>query len=84
MNYNEQHKQEFKKWAKGRNVQSSTDRTILKVGDKVTFTNDNGCVFKGHEILGFDTNDFLPDNFIYLDVDCYWFPMKLNEVKKES
>lgn len=58
----------------------------LKVGDMVTYTNDYGVVFKGLEVTGFHriTPDFLPDNFIYLNTDAYWFPHKRASLKKEN
>lgn len=53
----------------------------FRVGDKVTFTNDQGVVFPGHTIIGFDSVDayaksIMPWRFIYIDYDCYWFPVK--------
>lgn len=49
----------------------------LKVGDLVTFTNENGATYVNNKILGFD----LTPNYkriVYLDFDCYWFPVELD------
>jgi len=75
MSYFIQHKEEFEQWAKTHKVESTTDRTWLKVGDKVTYTNTFGVVFEGHEILGFAPEDFY-GRFIYLDLDCFWMPQQ--------
>jgi hypothetical protein len=59
----------------------------FKVGDKVTYTNEYGVVWPGKEIIGFRASidpDFLPDRFIYIDTDGYWFPKKISELKHES
>jgi len=80
--HNEDHKIKFIKWSEGRNIQSESDRTDLKKGDKVTFTNDFGVVFEDHEILGFDSKDFY-GRFIYLDYDCFWFPAKPENLTKQ-
>jgi len=81
-NYNEHHREKFTEWRKDRNIQETSILTTLKVGDRVTFTNDNGVIFRGHTVLGFD---LIPDNgrFIYLDYDCYWFAAKEMNLKKE-
>jgi len=77
---NLRHKEQFLLWAKDHKVLSESKDTSLKVGDKVTFTNQNGCTFYNHEVLGFC--EPWDDHFIYLDLDCYWFPVKQCEVKK--
>lgn len=49
----------------------------LKVGDLVAFTNENGSTYVNNKILGFD----LTPNYkrvVYLDFDCYWFPVELD------
>lgn len=56
----------------------------LKVGDKVTFTNDYGVSFVNLTIIGFADDDSFYNRFIHLDSDCYWFPVKLESVQKES
>lgn len=72
---NEQHKIDFEEWAKTHKVENTSNRTSFKVGDKVTYTNTYGVIFKGHEILGFSPDDFY-GRFIYLDLDCYWMPQQ--------
>ena len=73
-NYKKQHKRDFDQWKIGRNIQQTSERTSLKVGDNVTFTNEFGVSFEDNEILGFDLEDFY-GRFIYLDKDSYWFPV---------
>jgi|GEM_PF-1035823 len=69
------HAKDFKNWAKQKNVEvlNSLPGVYLKVGQKVTYTNDYGVKFEGYTILGFCT----PDNgrCVYLDKDSYWFPV---------
>ncbi len=89
---NAQHRKEFPEWAKRRGVEvyakaedAGVD-TSLKVGDKVTFTNDNGCVFDGHTVLGFrkvEQGDILPEFVVYIDYDCYWSPARLSSLTVE-
>jgi hypothetical protein len=58
----------------------------FKPGDKVTFTNEYGVIFPGRTVIGFRESidpDFLPDRFILLDGDAYWFPHKISELTKE-
>ncbi len=56
----------------------------LKVGDKVTFTNDNGVSFSNLTVIGFADDDSFYNRFIHLDSDCYWFPVKLESLVKEN
>lgn len=58
----------------------------FKLGDKVTFTNDYGVVFKGHTIIGFRESDpdFLPDRTIYIDTDCHHFPKRPDQLRLET
>ena len=55
----------------------------FQLGDVVTFTNQQGVVFEGFIIVGFDTD---PDNmngrFIYCDKEAYWFPLSPFEISK--
>lgn len=57
----------------------------FKVGDTVTFTNDQGVSFPGHKVIGFaeDTSHSQYGRFIYLDYDCYWFPTSPESLTKE-
>lgn len=72
---NEIHAKEFKSWVKSKNVEvsNSVPGVDLKVGQKVTYTNDYGVKFEGYTILGFCT----PDNgrCVFLNKDSYWFPV---------
>lgn len=78
----------FKEWAKTnepQGLQECPRDFDLRVGDKVTYTNDYGVEFKGHTIVGF-TNDhllFKYGNCVYLDTDSYWFPVKPESLRKE-
>jgi len=55
----------------------------LEVGQKVTFTNEDGCVFPGHKILGFTEPFYEGGGCVYLDYDCYWFPAKVESLTIE-
>lgn len=56
--------------------------TDLRVGQQVTFTNRYGVRFEPHVIMGFcKPTSELPDNCVYIDYDCYWFPTKLESLK---
>ncbi len=90
--HNARHRREFPEWVKRRGIKVYADaaeagvETSLKVGDKVTFTNDYGCVFEGHTVLGFhkgEPGESLPENVVYVDLDCYWFPIKLKNLTAE-
>jgi hypothetical protein len=48
----------------------------FKAGDRVTFTNDQGVRFPGKTVRGFTPEVILQGRFIYLDLDCWWFPVK--------
>ena len=54
----------------------------FKVGDIVTFTNENGILFKDRKIIGFDDN---PDNnrTVYLSKDSYWFPVTAESLTQQ-
>lgn len=53
------------------------------VGDEVTFTNCYGIQFSGHKIIGFAEPIYKNSGTIYLDYDCFWFPVTVNEIKKQ-
>ena len=82
--YRRSYEFEFYRDAKLKNwdVVDSFPNCDLKVGDIVTFTNDYGVSFKGNKVLGFLSK---PDNnrCVYLDFDCYWFPVRIDELQKE-
>ena len=74
----------FKKDAKAKkwNILNSIDGVDLKVGDKVTLTNDYGVVFRGMTVLGFcEKTSF--GGCVYLNADCYWYPFKSELLTKE-
>lgn len=59
----------------------------FRLGDTVTVTNGNGVVIPGKKIIGFVQKidpDFRPEAFIFLDWDCYWFPVSPDKLNLES
>ncbi|HBN9243664.1 hypothetical protein FA378_27100 [Pseudomonas aeruginosa] len=57
------------------------------LGDTVTVTNGYGIEIQGKKILGFVREidpEFRPEAIIYLDWDCYWFPVSPDELKLEG
>ena len=54
------------------------------IGDKVTFTNENGVKFPGKTIIGFANDAKFYGRFIHLDSDAYWFASKPEELMKEN
>ena len=59
----------------------------FKVGDFVTFTNENGVFFREPKrVIGFDDGTTISgDRFIYTESDAYWFPSlpaQLDKVEK--
>ena len=59
------------------------DGCPFKVGDKVTFTNDYGVVFKGFKVLAFDTNPRF-GSVVYINTDCYWAPKRIKNLTLEN
>lgn len=55
----------------------------LKVGDKVTFTNDYGIKFENRIIVGIDKNDFYGRRF-FLNKDSFWFPVRRESLTLEG
>jgi hypothetical protein len=55
----------------------------LKPGDRVTYTNDQGVVFKGHEVKGFTKTDWLHGSIVYIDTDCWWMPKNPKNLTRE-
>lgn len=55
----------------------------LKVGDKVTYTNDYGVSFHGLTVIGF-AKEPCNGRFVHLDTDSYWFPVKPESLTKVS
>lgn len=58
----------------------------FKLGDTVTVTNGYGLEIQGKTILGFirEIDEFRPGAIIFLDWDCYWFPVAPDKLKLES
>ncbi len=48
----------------------------FKVGDKVTYTNDQGVSFHNRIIRGFTKEVTSWGAFIYFDSDAWWHPVK--------
>lgn len=60
--------------------------SAFAVGDRVTFTNENGAAFHGLRVMGFDDGThicFKYGRHIYLEKASYWFPVKESELTKE-
>lgn len=47
----------------------------LKVGDRVTYTNDYGVSFHDELVTGFSPTVESYGGFVYLDKDSWWFPV---------
>lgn len=47
----------------------------FKLGDVVTYTNDQGCVFRNRTIIGFAKEVQSWGGFIHLGNDAWWFPV---------
>lgn len=81
------YKQKFAKWREKYKGEISdklhevveTELTF-KVGDRVRYTNAYGVVFEPHEVLGFCKLTSW-GACVYLDLDCYWCPVKLSSIK---
>lgn len=56
----------------------------LRVGDKVTFTNDYGVIFPDMTVRGFDHEAEEGDRFIYTDSDAWWFPHTRAQLTKQA
>lgn len=56
----------------------------LKVGDRVIYKNDFGIKFGPFEVIGFEKKeDISGGRFVYLNKDCYWFPVKAEQLTKQ-
>lgn len=55
--------------------------TQFKVGQKIAFVNDYGVIFDDLQIIGFADDDSFYGRFIYLDSDCYWMPVRLDNLR---
>jgi hypothetical protein len=73
----------FAQYAKETQIELISEFDGLKVGDKVTFTNENKVVFKNHIIVGIDKNDFHGRRF-FLNKDSFWFPVRRESLTLEG
>lgn len=72
----------FAQYAKERQIELMAEFEGLKVGDKVTFTNDYGVKFNNRIIVGIDSTDFHGRRF-YLNSDSFWFPVRRESLTLE-
>lgn len=63
--------------------QQPISESLLKVGNKVTFTNEYGVAFSGHTIQGFPTDKEYAYK-AYIDSDCYWCAKPFNSLTLEE
>lgn len=61
-------------------VPSANAPTELKIGDRVTYTNDYGVRFDGKEVIGFCEPRFDTANSVFLNKDAYWFPVPVSNL----
>ncbi|EKD41047.1 MAG: hypothetical protein ACD_74C00069G0008 [uncultured bacterium] len=57
--------------------------TGFQVGDKVTFTNDNGAVFPGKTIVGSEIVNG-EKRFFYAPTASPWFSARVRNLKREK
>ncbi|NLT49451.1 MAG: hypothetical protein GXX85_00865 [Ignavibacteria bacterium] len=72
--------EQFKQWAKSRNIQVFDKLENFMINQKVTYTNEYGVSFEDKTIIGFSS----PNSYggcVFLDKDSYWFPVKLSQIK---
>ena len=84
--YRAEHERDFKKWRLELDRKSKTYiydtpeqagiKTDLKVGSMVQYKNGYGIAMGVHKVLGFCTPNGA-GGCVFLDIDCYWFPVKL-------
>lgn len=55
----------------------------FRVGDVVTFTNDNGVVFPDMVVTGFSPT-VEHGRFVYFDKDAWWFPVRPANLTKQA
>ena len=56
----------------------------LKVGDRVIYKNDFGVKFGPFEVIGFEKKeDISGGRFVYLNKDCYWSPVRAEQLTKQ-
>lgn len=77
------YKENFQAWVKEFKIKvldKAPEGVELKVGDIVSFTNQQGVVFYNREVLGFapPTHELYQyGNMVYLNSDSYWMPKKI-------
>ena len=54
----------------------------FKLGDPVTFTNEYGATFPNHIVAGFSPTVEGLGRFVYLDFDCWWFPVNPDSLQR--
>lgn len=74
---------------KERGIEEKSPHTDLKIGDLVNFTNDQGCVFHDHIIIGFEPVESRADNqgrCVFSAQQgiqgAYWFAKRPNQFSK--
>ena len=57
----------------------------FKIGDIVTYTNDDGIEYKYHRIVAFGTKHYLAKygHCVFLDKDSFWYPVKPGNITKQ-
>lgn len=55
----------------------------FNIGERVTFTNDNGVEFRDQLITGFSP-EVMNGRFVYLDFDCWWFAVKPSNLSRSA
>lgn len=62
-------------------LRESTKPCKFKIGDLVTFTNDNGVKFENLVVIGFaKPENEVGERFIHISTDSPWFPCKPEEL----
>jgi len=81
---NEKFKKEFEEWSKGRPIVPRRDDVPFEKGQMVSYTNSYGIKFSNFEVLGIcndnNPNRTLKDSVVYLSMDCYWSPVKVDSL----
>ena len=78
--------QEVKAYAK-QLAQTAPCACAFKLGDRVSFTNDQGVTFEGLHVIGFEAvcpGEEVRERFIHLDTCCYWFPKRPDQLTMEQ
>ena len=75
----------LKNFIKGRELSATPlQGEPFKVGDIVTFTNEQGVKFNGLKIFAFGEHIYPNSGTIYLEKDAYWFPVKAQSLTLEK